>query len=406
MKKGLLFGLLILVMGCSSVEPKEKIDVVVVEEIVNENIDPISKFSYEETYLNEIPETVKFHEKYKGGHPQLLDYVFVRTSAARIRELPNSKSKVIKKVKYRQRLKVLGKVKDYTLVWYKVELPTGEVGYVYGKVVVFRTFKFKEAKEEIVKLENFINEANKNNEKLLVVNSYVPNPNNENMLRKKDKYGVALDQNIRAKYKNQVIHLPDSSIIKLIEKNKRTSKIKASWYPEEYFIVENRNLKSATKLSVGELKKAIIIDATNQNLMLFEKINSEWNVISYVYSKTGDDSKLGFETPKGYYLAPMTKYTMWYNSPVAEDGGTAKFATRFTGGAYLHGTPIGKLEEKYRRSALKAKERNLGTYSGTRKCVRTTEQHAKFIFNWILENQKKTKRNEQEIGENILTIVI
>jgi hypothetical protein len=406
MKKGLLFGLLILVMGCSSVEPKEKIDVVVVEEIVNENIDPISKFSYEETYLNEIPETVKFHEKYKGGHPQLLDYVFVRTSAASIRELPNSKSKVIKKVKYRQRLKVLGKVKDYTLVWYKVELPTGEVGYVYGKVVVFRTFKFKEAKEEIVKLENFINEANKNNEKLLVVNSYVPNPNNENMLRKKDKYGVALDQNIRAKYKNQVIHLPDSSIIKLIEKNKRTSKIKASWYPEEYFIVENRNLKSATKLSVGELKKAIIIDATNQNLMLFEKINSEWNVISYVYSKTGDDSKLGFETPKGYYLAPMTKYTMWYNSPVAEDGGTAKFATRFTGGAYLHGTPIGKLEEKYRRSALKAKERNLGTYSGTRKCVRTTEQHAKFIFNWILENQKKTKRNEQEIGENILTIVI
>ena len=406
MKKGLLFGLLILVMGCSSVEePKEKIEVVAVEEI-KVKIDPISKFNYEAIYLNEVPETVKFHEKYKGGHPKLLDYVFVRASNARVRELPNSKSKIIKKVRYNERLKVVGKVKDYTLIWYKVELPTGEVGYIYDKVVVFRTFKFKEAKEEIIKLENFINEANKNNEKLLVVDSYVPNPNNENMLRKKDKYGVALDQNIKAKYKNQVIHLPDSSIIRLIEKNKSTSKIKASWYPEEYFMVENKNLKSARRLSEGELNKAIIIDATNQNLMLFEKINSEWNVISYVYSKTGDDSKLGFETPRGYYLAPMTKYTMWYNSPVAEEGGTAKFATRFTGGAYLHGTPIGKLEEKYRLSALEAKEKNLGTYSGTRKCVRTTEQHAKFIFDWILENQKKTNGNEQKIGENILTIVI
>ena len=43
--------------------------------------------------------------------------------------------------------------------------------------------------------------------------------------------------------------------------------------------------------------------------MVFEKSKqtNEWELISYVYTKTGIDSQLGYETPKGFFTVPVVK---------------------------------------------------------------------------------------------------
>jgi hypothetical protein len=153
------------------------------------------------------------------------------------------------------------------------------------------------------------------------------------------------------------------------------------------------------------MKKIIAIDATNQNFGVFEKIDGIWKLISYVYSKTGMDSQVGFETPRGFFVVPMLRYEMPYRSEVGASQGYAKHATRFSGGGYIHGTPINYEEEINREFFKEKKENDMGTFAGTRKCIRTSEGHARFLFDWIMEGSKKTTENNQYPKENTMVII-
>ena len=53
--------------------------------------------------------------------------------------------------------------------------------------------------------------------------------------------------------------------------------------------------------------KVQIENIENQNLILFEKIGGEWTIVSYGYSKTGYESTLGFETPRGSFVMDIAK---------------------------------------------------------------------------------------------------
>ena len=46
----------------------------------------------------------------------------------------------------------------------------------------------------------------------------------------------------------------------------------------------------------------------------------------------------------------------------------------------------------------------LGTYTGTRKCVRTSEGHAKFLFDWLVGSPNKDS-NDQRLSEDAYFIV-
>jgi hypothetical protein len=140
--------------------------------------------------------------------------------------------------------------------------------------------------------------------------------------------------------------------------------------------------------------------------MVFEKSKqtNEWELISYVYTKTGIDSQLGYETPKGFFTVPVVKYVMPYTDETGQKQGSAKFAIRFCGGGYLHGTPINVQEEANKEFFLRQKEFTLGTTTGTRKCVRTSEGHAKFLFDWLVYSPNKDS-NEQRLSEDAYFIV-
>lgn len=356
-------------------------------------------------YDNKIPENIVLNEKYKGGHPEVLDYVFVRARTANLRDLPNTKGKIIGKYGYDTKLKALKKVLYYGNLWYFVEDSQGKQGYISANLVRKRVFRFQKALDKINELEKFIATQREMGREIASTNSYIPNPNNQNFKREKDKYGTSLDQSSVAQsaIDGEDIYIPDRAILSVIEKGKTTSRIKVASIPEE-LIIPNSSLSRNPKVA-ETFSKVVAIDISNQNMMVFEKNNENiWEIISYVYSKTGIESKLGFETPKGFFIAPMAKYIMPYNSETGDREGYARFAIRFSGGGYLHGTPINYDEEINKEFFMKQKEKTLGTFTGTRKCIRTTEEHAKFLFDWVVEKPNK-KQNEQRPSENVMFVI-
>jgi hypothetical protein len=96
---------------------------------------------------------------------------------------------------------------------------------------------------------------------------------------------------------------------------------------------------------------------------------------------------------------------MGYRSEIGENQGYAKYAIRFSGGGYLHGTPLNYEEDSNREYYKALKETTLGTVPGTRKCVRTSEEHARFLFNWILNGKTNPSNNEQYPSENVMMII-
>lgn len=369
-------------------------------------IDEYSKVPLMATYDNAIPENIKFLEKFAGDEPGLLDYVFIRTLKANVRALPGVNSPVLEERDFNEKIRIYSKVMNMGTYWYEVRTSKGERGYISAQLIAFRTFRFNEALARVEKTEKFIQEARRDGTPLAVVNSYRPNPNNENMDRRKDKYGHSADQNTRALTDSgEEIFIPDRSIMSVLDREGSTARVKVESIPE-ILTINTRNLSPQAKLDNQRVDKAVVIDTENQNMIIFEKIDGEWTIISYVKSKTGLESQLGFETPKGSFLAAVSKFEMLYNNEISEKMGYAKYATRFSGGGYVHGTPVNYEELINKEYFLSMKESNLGTLSGTRKCVRTSEDHARFIFDWISNGQYNKNVNDQHIKDNVLFVIL
>ncbi len=354
-------------------------------------------------YNNSFPEAVEFNQKFNFV-PIVLDYIFVASRVANLRDEPSLEGKILGKYTYDTKLKLLKKVRYKENYWYKVQdLKTAKIGYMAASVSKKRNFRFEMALDKINNLENFINESFENGYKLRSVNTYIPNPNNSNLKKQKDKYGTTLDQNLVGLTSNgERIFIPDRSVVQILDENASNATIKVLSIPE--ILSVNRNRLSSHPNITNTIAKVIAIDLENQNFMVFEKNSGKWEVISYVYTKTGIASKLGFKTPKGYFSVPIVKYLMPYNDENGQKQGSAKYAMRFSGGGYVHGTPINVQEEINREFFMKRKEFTLGTTTGTRKCVRTSEGHAKFLFDWAIRNPNKT-RNIQKLSEKIYFII-
>ncbi|MDD7391819.1 MAG: L,D-transpeptidase [Fusobacterium gastrosuis] len=356
------------------------------------------------SYDNKIPSDVTINLKYTQ-HPNVYDYVFITARSANLRKTPetNSESNIIGKYTYDSKLKILKKIKYQGNFWYYAQDEKGTKGYIAASVVAKRNFRFQMALDKIHSFENFVNASLNDGYRMASTNTYAPNPNHENLSWERDKYGTSIDQNLIGTSDNgEKIIIPDRSVIRIIKDMGDTVKVKALSIPEELTIPKSK-ITSYPNIKKG-FRKVIAIDLQNQNFMVFEKVNNEWQVISYVYSKTGIDSQLGFETPKGFFTVPTVKYVMAYNDENGQKQGSARFAIRFSGGGYIHGTPINEQEEVNREFFMRQKEFTLGTTTGTRKCVRTTEGNAKFLFDWLVKNPNKSS-NEQHPTEDAYVIV-
>lgn len=355
-------------------------------------------------YDNQLPQGVKVNLKYHGGHPGVVDYVFVISRTANVRDYPGTEGNIVGKFSYDTKLPLLEKIYVKGNHWYKVLTPQGKEGYIAASVSQKRNFRFDMALDKIHELEFFLSTERANGRKIAATSSYSPNPNHVDLKKNKDKYGVSADQNTAGRNSaGESIYIPDRSLISIQSTANGSSVVRALSVPDT-LTISNGNI-SYSNIPETNFKKVVAIDNKNQNFIVFEKnAGNEWEVISYVYSKTGLDSQLGFETPRGFFTAATAKYVMAYNDENGIKQGAAKYAVRFCGGAYIHGTPINEEEEVNREFFMKQKEFTLGTYSGTRKCIRTTEPHAKFLFDWVVRKQNKSS-NGQNLTDNLVVIV-
>ncbi|MGL6023191.1 MAG: SH3 domain-containing protein, partial [Cetobacterium sp.] len=184
-------------------------------------------------YDNEIPEEIKFIDKFSGDEPELLDYVFVRTLKANVRSLPGINSPVLEERDFNQKIKIYSKVLNMGTYWYEIKTTKGEIGYISAQLVAFRTFRFNSALEKVEEVEKFIIESRKDEIPMGVVNSYAPNPNSENMSREIGKYGNTADQNTRAVTdKGEIVFIPDRSIMRILEIKDGMARVKVESIPD------------------------------------------------------------------------------------------------------------------------------------------------------------------------------
>ncbi|MGL5570740.1 L,D-transpeptidase family protein [Cetobacterium sp.] len=362
-----------------------------------------------EKYENVIPMSVHVNIMNNEAEPEYLNYVFIKSVDAPIRQDSSIYSKEIVRFPFNTKLKVLEKVESSGNEWYKVELKDKNgnrvQGYISAMLVTLRRFKFEEMNNRLHKLSQFLQSESAKGKELVSINTYVPNPSNQNMSRIKDKYGVSADQNARASYNGETIFIPDRSLMSVESTSGNDVYVNALSIAEKPLKVSKNAITRYPAVNAN-FRKAIVIDLENENQGIFQK-NSEgqWELISYTLNKTGMESTLGFETPRGYFIVPVLKYEMGYRDEYNNAAGMAKYAIRFSGGGYIHGTPINFEENINRDFFLREKDGTLGTVEGTRKCIRNMESHIKFLFDWVTNGKVNRKSNEQRPDENVMVIV-
>lgn len=147
------------------------------------------------------------------------------------------------------------------------------------------------------------------------------------------------------------------------------------WY------VPRKYIKLIGPLSI---KKAIFVDRTNQNIATLELEGDTWLVRSMNPISTGANKPPYQQpTPPGIYFIQMKLSQMLFLKDGSDEkGGFAPYASRFTGGAYLHGVPV-----NYPGHELIEYSWSLGTTPRSHMCVRNATSHAKFMYDWVeIEN--------------------
>ena len=142
------------------------------------------------------------------------------------------------------------------------------------------------------------------------------------------------------------------------------------WYvPKKY-------MKLIGPLSI---KKVIFVDRTNQNIVTLEQEGATWLVRSMNPITTGANrTPYQQPTPPGIYFIQRKLLEMLFLKDGSdEEGGFAPYASRFTGGAYLHGVPV-----NYPDNKLIEYSWTLGTTPRSHMCVRNATSHAKFMYDW------------------------
>ncbi|SHJ73291.1 L,D-transpeptidase family protein [Paramaledivibacter caminithermalis] len=344
------------------------------------------------TFNTQLPPSINLDLKYDKYNTSY-DYLLLLRTNLNIREKPNTKARVLKKGLIYEKLNLAEEVKGQYIEkynsdrWYKVFWKNNDkiqYGYVFAPLGTQRKFQFKKMEEAINKLKNEVDNTN---------TAYISNYKDRNgraplydgaMV---DKYGVkryqAAPAYVEPNSNSEFRYISDGSLITILDKNNKYYKIRTLQFEGEYWIPKKY---VSFWNSIKELTKAVVIDRKNQNQGVFEYRDGKWNLISYVFATTGAKAKYKEETALGYYMAIEKKKRFLYlHDETREIDGYAPYATRFNGGAYIHGVPVAFqiVEDKRVDPGLKEYLYTIGTTPRSHKCVRNYTSHAKFIYDWI-----------------------
>ncbi|WP_297407787.1 L,D-transpeptidase [uncultured Cetobacterium sp.] len=195
-----------------------------------------------------------------------------------------------------------------------------------------------------------------------------------------DAYGIRAYQGIPL-YKPLKLDVPDrlgtdGELVAIISKGDIYTKVAFLDLPGEW-LIPNRYVR---ELEVTDFKRVVFVDRKNQNISTLEDVNHIWKIRSYNPCTTGlHNPPFQFETPGGIFVVQYKKPKMLYlvDGSKTELAGYTPYATRFSGGGYLHGVPVNLPETKMIEYSP-----TLGTIPRSHMCVRNATSHAKFIYDW------------------------
>jgi len=366
---------------------------------------------------NAIPENMILNRKY-DKYQIPMDYVVCLRSAVNIRQKPTTETDVVKELHIYEKIELVSIVKGEYFVksdsdeWYKVKWTEDGVdkfGYIYSKIVSKRTYQFEKMTQELLDLDKQLE-----GETVGFVNNY-KNYNGRPPLYKGagyDNYGIKGSQSAPAyslpNRSSTFRYVLDGTLVLVKEEIDGYYKVEVTGMDGEYYIPKRY---VPMDRPVDKMTKAIIVDVTNQNEAVFELIDGQWNMISYIYATTGADSEYKEPTIVGKYKAiEKRKQFLYLDDITKEISGYAPHVIRFNGGAYVHGVPI-EFEKIYSyrvvQPQIKDEEGNitqeeildkylverrdpgmrenlvtLGTIPRSHKCVRNYTSHALFLYEW------------------------
>lgn len=381
----------------------------------NDNIDYIEKF---ENNLEGISFDVKFDKYYDED---MQHFVYINNNS-NIRELPTTKSKIVKKIRKGSKLPVIALVKDLYNddKWYEIKDEDNRY-YIHSKIVIKREFNWEKAVERARKINEFIELSNMDNLDIYYINSYVSL--DTETTGKKDKFGNPANQSIKAyDDKGDYINLPDRTLVNIVGEKEEYILIKTLSYGDEIYKVSKKDRRKIRKTNiVSNINKFIFIDRKSQNQITIERdpLTDIYNINTVAYVTTGITKGVGFVTPYGDFLVAFTKPVMLYADDYEkeeifdENGnkigekpiiiGDANFAIRFSGGGYLHGIPSTYGDNREERK--KNTESKLGTIELSHKCVRHADDVIEYVYKWVNGNNKRNKNGHTYPEENVMVIV-
>ena len=360
-------------------------------------------------YATTLPEGLKNSLKY-NKYPAWLNY-FVVMKSSNIRELPNAKAKSLASVRLAQRYELLAQVKGADGAdWYRVRVSAkGAVGYIPASAGTPKAFQVGKSLARIEALKRMAD---------LPGTVRVSNYKNRNgkppqlpSKKEADEHGYLRDQAAPAYLApdktSSFRYAPDGTMAQLLGTSGDYSQVYIPTFDEVRYI-PSKYIYGAKTDQIESLTQVAVVDRKYQNIMTFEYIDGQWNVVSYCYISTGKNSGYAKPTPVGDFIAiekkKAGKYGLgefWYLADGADPGaedlkfeGYAPYAVRFTGGAYLHGLPRGvsyTTDPVTGESTLVMPKalttESYGTFLGVRPeshmCVRNYTSHAKYMWQWF-----------------------
>lgn len=194
-----------------------------------------------------------------------------------------------------------------------------------------------------------------------------------------DKYGVKRDQSVPL-YKPGNLNIPerygrDGALVSIIRDSAAYLLVTPASCGGEWWVPK----KYVDRLGGADFRKLIFIDRTHQNTATIERGDTTWLIRSMNPITTGLRlPPYKRETPPGIFVVKGKLEAMpFLRDGTIEEGGFAPWASRFSGGAYLHGVPV-----NYPDKVVLEYSQTLGTTPRSHMCVRNATSHAEFIYDW------------------------
>ena len=337
-------------------------------------------------------------------YPVAVNYIYITASSAAGRALPTTKAKTLKTFKRKERIPVSAIVQSTSgdgKEWFMVEYYANKkavTAFVAASSATLRGFQLGRSAGIIRNLEAFASQ-----ETMAYVHNYKNRAGRPPTLAGKTKDALGNNRDQAAPLYDAPggtlqRYAEDGTLLGILETSGDWSRIRLAdgageyWTPSRYLSQEK---------AIKELRQAIVVDRRSQNIALFEKSDAAWSLISLSLATTGGNDKYRMPTPLGLFQAIERRSRFQYLGDISQEiEGYAPYATRFSGGAYIHGVPVNYVTQTIQPETDAAGNQGtpttkridpgmreylstIGTVPLSHKCVRNYTSHAKFVYDWV-----------------------